>query len=326
MVLRAPAKGDIELYLKDKNPLEFGAGQVKITDIDPEPFSGHFNYLIEGEGGRAVLRLKGPEWGSPIDGIENEYNVLKYVEKYDVAPGPLFFDREGLKGTPLMLMEFLDGKLFTELSEEDQKQLFSSIGAFIAEINSIPVDPDVLPFDYPLTSYMPHRDKWWKRVAEADMDSRLSSWCAKAKELLPHAEVVLERFEPSLQTVIDRGDSCFVFVSSHAQHLMVTEQGFRFLNWEGVRYGDPTFSLAVFLSSIADKPYYDEAKKQTIERYLEERPVNDFERMLDQRIRERAISDFTWLLWMQAKKGLQSKVDDVKLQEWYDRAGKAVLG
>lgn len=317
---RPPSEENIRAYFRDVNPLSLGEGEITITDIDPPRFSGHFNYLIESANGNAVLRLKGPEWGTPIDGIENEYNILKYVERYDVAPNAIHFDRAGIDGAPLMLLEYLDGKLFTDLNEREQGDLLPSIGTLIAEINSIPVERDALPFDYPLTSYAPHKDKWWRRVSEVSEHPVLSQFAGNVQALLPRAEELLDKFEASLKTVIERGDSSFVFVSSHASHLMVTAQGLRFLNWEAVRYGDPTFTLAVFLSSISDFSYAEEARKVLVRKYLEERPVADFEMMLNQRLVERAVSDLTWLLWMESKKIGADQPDMDKLQSWYDRA------
>ncbi len=323
---KPPRIEDIEAYIKAKNPLSIADSPFTVSDIDPSVFSGHFNYLVEGKDGRVVLRLKGPEWGSPIDGIENEYNILRFIERYEVAPAPLYFDRAGIKGSPVMFIEYLDGALFPALSIEEQKTLLPSIGTFIAEINSIPVEENVLPFDYSLTSYAPHKEKWWKRLLEAKEDVRLQGWCEKTEQLLSRAESMLTQFEPALGAVIERGDSCFVFISSHAGHLMVTEKGLRFLNWEGVRYGDPTFTMGVFLSSIASFPYAKEAWKLTVDRYLEERPVVDFEGLLEQRVRERAVSDFTWLLWRQLKNGNEIPIEEDKLQQWYALAAQAVLG
>jgi hypothetical protein len=72
---KPPGTEEIKEWFTARNPLGlFGKYSIRIKDIDPKPWSGHFNFLVTCGRRRFILRFRGPEWGSSR-GIRDEEGV-----------------------------------------------------------------------------------------------------------------------------------------------------------------------------------------------------------------------------------------------------------
>ena len=56
--------------------------------------------------------------------------------------------------------------------------------------------------------------------------------------------------------------------------------------------------LAVFLISIHGEPDFEHTKETMLRTYLSERPIGDFEKLLEQRLWERSVSNALYSLWI----------------------------
>ncbi len=297
-----PKISEIRNWLIAKNPLgAFRRKKFIIKDIDPKPWSGHFNYLIDAGEKKFVLRFKGPEWGEPTRGVIDEFKVLKKVERYNVGPKVYYLDTDFF-GEPMILEECLDGRIFTSFPFSRQDKIFSMAARFIAKINKIPIDKKSFPFRKPATSYQVHKESWRKRLKIILRDRRTKKWGQKVMKLLPRANKMLDRFESLLKYVLKRHGPAFIFESAHAGHLMKVRQNLRFLNWEQVSYGDPAYTLSVFLASISRHQDFERIKDKMIKAYLEKNPVADFRALIEQRLSEREVSNLIWILWAYVQK------------------------
>ncbi|QQG46059.1 MAG: phosphotransferase [Candidatus Niyogibacteria bacterium] len=292
-----------------KNPLGlFGKNKFSVKNIDPKPWSGHFNYLIKVGGKKFVLRLKGPEWGEPTKGILDEYKTLKYVEKYKVGPKAFYLTKNFFssprqrRGEPAMLEEYLEGKIFTKFSVRKQEKLFGQIAKFIARLNKITVNKKLVPFQEAMMSYAKNKKAWRRRLKDILKNKKTRKEGLKIKNILPKAERMLDGFEPRLKRVIKKHGPVFIFESAHAGHLLKTKNGFRFFNWEQVSFGDPSYSLAVFLASIQKKTYFERVKEKMIKIYLKENYVPEFKRLVEQRLKEREVSNMIWRIWIKTQR------------------------
>lgn len=299
---KPPAIEETREYLLNVQPLGIGSsGNVEITDIDPKPWSGHFNYLVRDGEKRAVLRLKGPEWGEPTQGIIDEYKNLKAVESYNVAPKPLLLDTDNFR-EPVLFEEYLEGTIFTALSATRQKALWPDVVDLIVRVNSVPVEESPAVFQETIDDYRRHGEKWDKRLERVAQCELCREWHERVIEILPSAKKLLTKFQPRLERVIGFAGHSFIFESAHAGHVLVTKTGLRFLNWEQVSRGDPSYMLAVFLAGFVDQEYFSEAKGVFIEHYLAQRPIPEFRELVEQRIAEREISNLIWVLWAYAER------------------------
>ena len=243
-----PTIQEIQKWLIQENPLGvFTTEDFTVKNIDPKPWSGHFNFLVFTENKKYVLRFKGPEWGEP-KGIVDEYEMLIAVGKYKVAPQALYLSKDFF-GEPMMLQEYVEGIMFSDIDEKGQKELFTHVSHFIAEINSIKLSTELLAKQEQLMGYEQNKKIWRERLKIILGNPHTKEWGERVKEILSQAEAMLDTFENRLKKVFEKSGPVFVFKSAHAGHLIKTEDGFRFFNWEKNGYGDPSFSLSVFLSS-----------------------------------------------------------------------------
>jgi len=256
------------------------------------------------------LRFKGPEWGE-INGVLDEYKTLKKVEDYEVGP-KVYYLSEDFWGEPMILEEYLKGKLLGDFPIDEQKKYFPEVAKFIYKINSIPFQQSDFPFQEPMTSYTKSKKAWRTRI-KFILDCReTKTYGQELLAFLPDIESILNKFEDRLQKVLKQVGNSFVFESAHLGHCLKTPAGFRFFNWEQVSYGDPSYTLAVFLTSLRERPDFEEIKESMIDSYLEKKFIPEFFELVEQRITERQISNVIWGIYMNVKK--ESKI----VSNWYE--------
>ncbi len=295
-----PEISDIVEWLKIHRPLGLFSDDFKIRDIDPKPWSGHFNYLVETGGSRMVLRFKGPEWGG-VDGVAKEYQILKFVENYQVGP-KVFWETGDFFGESALLMEYIKGEMFEPLSFSADDQIWQDIAVFIANINKINFLPTDLPFEEPMTSFIKSKKAWKDRIAFI-LDCREAHVCGtELLSFLPAVESVLNKYDILLSKVLAGNNGAFIFESAHSSHLISSVNGFRFFNWEQVSYGDPSFTLAVFLSGLKERPDFQIIKKNMTMAYLDKHPIGDFEILLENRLTERQVANAIYRIYAKVKK------------------------
>lgn len=309
MEKKPPTIEEIQEWLEKENPLGFFRDrEFTIVDIDPKAWSGHFNFLVDVGGKKMVLRWKGPEWGEPVQGIVNEYRTLEAIGQYHV--GPNVYDLiENFFGEPALLEEYLEGESLSAMPEQVQAQLYPDVARLICRINQIPVEVDRIPFRRAITSYEPVKKKWRSRLDVILENPYTKLAGEKIEELLPPADRMLDAFEPRLKRVLEQYGPAFIFESAHSGHCLRTADGVKFLNWENVSYGDPSYTLAVFLASIADWPDSPQRRKEMIGVYLEQHPIEEFRELVDQRLDEREVSNLIWSVWSHAYRGVEKTLD-----------------
>lgn len=299
----SPTIEQVRDYLLKVQPLGIGSsGSVEIKDIDPNPWSGHFNFLVSDGSKQAALRLKGPEWGEHSQGIIDEYQNLQAVKDFKVAPQPLWLDENTIFNEPLLLEEYLKGIIYSDLSSSDQRNMWSDIVDVIIRINSVPIEGLSLPFRHEMNNYMSHTEVWDKRLRVIALRETCREWHKKIVEIIPSLKVLVKQFQLRLEKVLKDRGPVFIFESAHAGHCIITPSGPRFLNWENVSKGDPSYTLAIFLASHIERPYFQDMKQELINLYLKKKPIPEFKELVEQRLVEREISNMIWVVWAYVKR------------------------
>lgn len=294
---KSPKISEIKNWLIKNNPLDLFAGtEFTIKNIDPKPWSGHFNFLLVTQKQKFTLRFKGPEWGEPLQSIIDEYEILKTVENYKVGPEVYYLTRNFFN-EPMLFEEYLIGIPLDKIMDKLQEKIFPSVAKFIAEINKIKLPERILNKQVQLFSYRDHKQTWRQRLKIILSNENTRPWGQKIIKIIPLAEEMLNKFEERLGRIMKNYGPVFIFRSAHIGHCLKTKDSLRFLNWEKNGFGDPGYSLAVFLASISKKPDFIKIKEKMIDAYLEQNYIPEFPELIEQRLKERAISDLLWVLW-----------------------------
>ncbi|MFY9462776.1 MAG: aminoglycoside phosphotransferase family protein, partial [Candidatus Sungiibacteriota bacterium] len=290
-----PPIDDIKRWLVARNPLWLFKDEKRIiiSDIDPKPWSGHFNYLVTTGDRKFVLRLKGPEWGRP-EGAVDEYRILKKIAPHHVGPAVYYLNKDFF-GEPMFFEEYLlDATPINKLSPHALQKAAPDIARFIARINAIRFRKNGFPFQEAMTSYTRHKNAWRTRL-EVILDCRHTKTCGQELlAVLPGIESRLNEFDERLRRILKATGPVFIFESAHVGHCVQVEDGFRFYNWEQVSYGDPSYTLAVFLTSLKDQKNFETIKRKMISAYLGVIDVPEFTALIDQRLWERHVSNIIY--------------------------------
>lgn len=225
-----------------------------------------------------------------------------------------------------MLYEYLEGgKAVGDIHPAMQERLFLDIAKFIAKVNAIPVDPRKFAFQRPLTTYRIHVATWQERLKEVRSCEEVREWVPRIQDVLPRAIAMLDTSEERLARVLERVGPSFIFESAHIGHCWRFGEGFRFLNWEKVSFGDPSYTLAVLLASIFGRSGFEDTKRMMIKTYLEERYIPEFAELVDQRMAEREVSNFVWTLWSYARMPAYIRPRGFDPLERYSRVDQLLL-
>ncbi|TFK23135.1 APH-domain-containing protein [Coprinopsis marcescibilis] len=178
---------DLNVYLKQFTPA------IK-TPVDVKQFKfGQSNptYFLTGKDGvRFVLRKKpaGKLLSTTAHQVEREYKILVALHKHNINPATLptnkvpvpepivLCEDTSVVGTPFYIMEFLDGRIFTdttmpEVSPKDRQECWLSAIHALAALGS--VDPHAVGLGTfgPSTDYFPRQIKSLSRVSSAQAEA-----------------------------------------------------------------------------------------------------------------------------------------------------------
>ncbi len=229
--------------------------------------------------------------------IAEEHAILKLLENTGLGPKSYYVDPERFV-LPLMIHEFIsDATCFNNLKPLSEKHLVGAAQA-IALLNSQNINPDIFPFRQGFTRYSYLTSvKTWRRRLTKIKECKLSSvleYAKKIEEVVNRAEKILERFEPLLK----KSTWTFNFDGAHCGNTYWRDSQVIFFDWQKASFGDPSFTLSRFLTSVGkDGEISVRDKEIMIEAYLKKRNVPDFAKLVEQRLFERQVADLVWVLW-----------------------------
>lgn len=265
--------------------------------------SNHLNYKVTtSEGVVYVARVGMP--GNVLDNsnLADEYLILKKVEKNDIAPKAYAIDLERFE-VPLLIEEYIDGSSFTNLSHGDEVQFAAAIETIVA-ISNITITQDEFPFKSSYATYAANLRMWEERLKEISKSSKEGRVVAQhMKSLADEAGSVLEKNESLLaQAPVE-----FIYNDVHKGNLfwIPAEEKAKFIDWQKVSLGDPSFMAALFVRRFADLwgMTVDDFKKKVLAAYAERKQVPNFDELLMIRMLERSVADMIWTNWAKVRRG-----------------------
>ncbi len=303
MANKKPTIGEIQEYLEKYNPLDLsGISMIRLISEH-----NHLHYRLEKDDEAYCLRMINPktyragEWLR----IPEEHVILRRLGETGLGPSSYFVDPERFM-LPLMIQEFVSGiTCFNNLKPLSNEHLIAAAQA-IALLNSQNITPENFPFRRGFTrySYLTNVETWRERlleIAKASLQKAQESvfeWVGKIEKVVNQAEKILKGFEP----LLEKSPWVFNFDGAHTGNTYWKDGQVIFLDWQKVSYGDPSFTLARFLTSVGKTGEISSADKEVmVQAYLEEREVSEFAKLVDQRLFERSVADLVWVLWNYVK-------------------------
>ena len=291
---KKPAIEQIQEYLKKYNPLGMSGAVVTLVNQH-----NHLIYRLEKDGEIYCLRMINPESyraGEWLH-IAEEYTILKYLENTGLAPKAFYCDPERFSPA-LMIQEFIaDATCFRELKPLSEKYLVGATEAIVL-LNSCDITPEKFPFREGHTrySYLTSVGTWCRRLADMKKSENkdVLRWAVQVEDVVSRAEQVLEKFEVLLQ----KAPFSLNFDGAHCGNTYWRDEKVIFLDWQKVSYGDPAFTLARFLTDTGESGAINQSDKEImVKTYLERREIPNFAQLVDQRLFERQVADFIWVIW-----------------------------
>jgi len=277
------------------------AEEITISLLGGGKSQSHLNYKVITPKETFVARVTKPQNLLSYPNLSDEYTVLKYVEPYNVGPQALHIDLEKFD-TPLLLEQYFDGTLFTDLENADE-DVFGTAIDLIVRTSQIHISQDEFPFKYTYTTYRTNFRTWDMRIKEIGNLSKDSNVVRQLTAVAQKARTVLEAKE----NILCSTEPEFIYNDVHSGNMFLLKTGeVRFIDWQKVSLGDPSFMLALFAKRFGKiwNLDSDAFMKKSLKTYAAKKklPAN-FQDLLLARMLERTVSDAIWVVWADVRSG-----------------------
>lgn len=284
--------------------------ELSVELLDGGKSHNHLNYKVVTPRNTFVARVAVPNNLVTYANIPDEYTILKCVESYVVGPRALHVDLEYFD-TPLLFEEYVEGILFQDIRGASQENLMAAV-ELLAKISKIQLPPEKFPFKHSYTTYETNFKTWRTRIE--DIASQLGNEHETVRELDLLAKEAREVLAP-LDATLRKVPSEFIYNDVHPGNIFLLPDGSaRFVDWQKVSLGDPSFMLALFAKRFGHIWKLEQGvfTEKVLVLYRKEKEVSEgFEKLLRMRMFERTVSDAIWVVWA----GLKRKEQAVSLED-----------
>ena len=306
----------LQLYIKMHKPL----GDVSVSSIEllrDGNSSNHLNYKISTSGGDFIARVVRPADLLSYPNLADEFTILKLIESYNVGPKVLTVDLEYFQ-TPVLFEECLVGTLYQDISEAT-KDVFDASIELMVKTSEIEIDSTQFPFKYSYTTYTTNFRAWDIRMKEI-VDS------------LEKGHFLVDGFYDVIKTatnylkekdvILKNSKQEFIYNDVHPGNVfwLPEEKKAKFIDWQKVSVGDPSFMIALFARRFAS--IWGANKKEFLTKsltdYSSRKNIENFEELFWSRVFERAVSDMIWSIWASVKKKEDINVTDIQEHKYFN--------
>ena len=205
--------------------------------------------------------------------------------------------------------------------------MFEGIIKLLQRTSNVVVSPDEFPFKFTYTTYQTNFKTWSIRLEEI----------AKS---LGNEHFIVNGFKPiirSAQEILGKKDSLlrsskkeFIYNDVHPGNTfwLPEENTAKFIDWQKVSLGDPSFMIALFARRFGHIWGVENQKfaEKILKSYEKEKQIRYLEELFRARVLERSVSDMVWSIWADIKKNLPIKITTVNENKYYSEANKLMSG
>jgi thiamine kinase-like enzyme len=275
-------------YISFEKIQDFSHKNINILGMTPGAYN--LNYHISVNGFRFIFRINIRPQSGLQNQIEYEFNILKYLEKYNIAPKVYFMDNSKRHFEyDILIEEYLEGE-WTTLYEQDML----GVSNLLAKLHSIePLNINIIEWNNPLinTYELVHNDLLEYSLKQSADRGVIK----KVNKILNKLETTI--INNSLLFIPDSINHTDVAIDNIIKNFNV----YKLIDWEKPRFDDSSYDICCFLSEPAqlwctNEVISENAKEIFIENYLN-LTRKDRELFLEKvKIRQPLIS-LHWILW-----------------------------
>ncbi|KAK1220365.1 hypothetical protein PQX77_016856 [Marasmius sp. AFHP31] len=214
--------GDVRTNIDVNNLVKYLEKHLPIMNMPIEVKQFKFGqsnptyFLTDATKKRYVLRKKpaGQLLSQTAHQVDREYTVLKALYDYNSQPSTppekrvpvpqpyLLCEDESVIGTKFYVMEFLDGRIFTDvrlldLGDEDRKEIFRGAIHALSRLSSVNPNTIGLSKFGPSSDYFPRQIKSFARISEAQSKA-VDVETGKAVGPIPHYDAMVRWYSQHL--------------------------------------------------------------------------------------------------------------------------------
>jgi thiamine kinase-like enzyme len=288
-------KKEIEFYLRQIEPRLLGLAHVDSIEILNLIYgSRNLNFHIRVNQKDLNFRVNIEQRRWPIDQSEYEYNVLKFLAPYKIAPQPYHFDKtKQYFNFGIIIQAYLKGSYL----KLDSGRIWQT-AELLAKLHSIPIKKTKF-----LVWKNPLKETW--EMAERD----LVSYASKANSdegLVRMARDVLNKTAVTAETHSSLFQSdCLNHKDVVCDNIIQTTDGLKLIDWEKPGVDDCTYDICCILSHPAQlwcsqKTLPPKDLERFIDTYTQLTGKNKDLLMEKVKIRQSLVS-LHWILWAAIK-------------------------
>ncbi len=310
-------KSSLQEYLEARKPLA-QRNIFKIMQLTDGKSSNHLNYKIVTSDGIFVARIVKPGDLLNYTNLADEFLILKLIESYCVGPRVFMIDLEGFQ-SPILFEEYVDGLLYDKISESSE-EIFRTLISLLVKTSEIKLGQHQFPFKFTYTTYMTNFRAWDMRLGEIEKAGVSNDLLLRYKEIIRAVKKYLE----GVDSILRSAKKEFIYNDVHPGNIfwLPKEKVAKFIDWQKVSLGDPTFMAALCarrFNSLVRANTEDFAEK-VLTAYSKQNNIQNFETLFYARILERAVSDMIWETWATLKRGLSIGIQSSEESKYFKEA------
>ncbi len=305
----------LKKYWKEKKPTS-NCDILVVTLLAPGQSTNHLNYKVATTKGTYVARVSNPKEVLPHGDLADEFAILKLAERYNVGPRAICIDSKHFDFT-LLVEEYLDGVPYSELSEADAKEFQGAI-ELLLKVSSMEISKERFPHKSTYLTYVTNFTVWHERLLEISRAvGEESALVRQFGQIAKEAENILQKKEHLLAGAPKE----FIYNDVHPGNMfwMPLDHSAKFIDWQKVSLGDPTFMAALFARRFGSIWREDNAQFATrvMKACVDKKQVPNFNELFHARLLERAVSDMIWVVWADVKRGNEANVSPAEANPYY---------
>lgn len=231
-------KSKIKLYFESLDPKMFNSkSKIKVKSLSKlGSGGGNFNYLVKTNAGKFIFRMNAKinEFGKS----KKEYDNLKILEKYDVAPKVYLFDESrSLFDSDFIVLDYVEGLRCTQIKPYFDERMIRNLAELLAKIHSIRINSKIRKLDY--YSLSPNDELEFSKNYRRYISKNL-----KNREFFEMIDSVFSKLKKDFASVDVKSRIVLSHGDFHKENIIVNGEKYHLIDFENLEITNQASALA----------------------------------------------------------------------------------